>query len=224
MELDSCGIYQWRNIVNGKVYVGKTITSFRKRKTNWKYYLNKKQCNPLLNKSWQKYGEKNFVFEILEIISKNFLNKEQKDQYFREREKFWIDLKDSTNILKGYNIEKDPTIFAYNFELIKQAQIKRNTKKIKICVCGKIIKNYYHTCGSKDCILKKISITHLKRRKIKYCLCGNVCEEYKNPKGIFIRYKSTCNSLVCIELHKKNINKKISQTKKKQFMDKNNNG
>jgi group I intron endonuclease len=222
MNLDNCGIYQWKNLIDGKVYIGKTVTSFRKRKTNWKHALNKGISSPYLNKAWIKYGEDNFIFEILEIVNEDFINKEQKDQYLRKREKYWIDFKDSTNSIKGYNIEKDPTNVCHNFELIKEAQIKRNIKKQRVCICGKIIKNYYHTCGSLECITKKISTTHLNRRKIKYCLCGNICKEYKTPKGVFIRYQSTCDSPSCFELYRKDINKRISNTKKQQFMVKTN--
>ncbi len=61
------GIYQIRNLINGKVYVG----SFRNLKERWGEHKRLLRSNrlkhhsPHLQHAWNKYGEENFIFEIL---------------------------------------------------------------------------------------------------------------------------------------------------------------
>ena len=67
-------IYGIKNKINSKVYVGKTQTSFGDRWDCHKAKLrNNKHDNTHLQRSWNKYGEDNFEFYIIEIIrdSKN---------------------------------------------------------------------------------------------------------------------------------------------------------
>ncbi len=81
------GIYQITLKVNNKVYIGSSC-NIEKRWNQHRSFLNSKRMdktNPFLYNSWQKYGENNFVFEILEITEKqeDLLSKEQKwlDKY-----------------------------------------------------------------------------------------------------------------------------------------------
>src|SRR6476620_11859536 len=60
------GIYQIRNLINDKRYVGSTSTSFARR---WQQHLNlllqgKHHCKHLQN-SWNKYGAEAFAYEII---------------------------------------------------------------------------------------------------------------------------------------------------------------
>jgi len=67
-------IYQIRNILNNKIYIGSSVL-FEKRKINHLNCLRKnKHVNIILQNSWNKYGEENFIFEILEeVFDKNIL-------------------------------------------------------------------------------------------------------------------------------------------------------
>ncbi len=79
-------IYKTTNIQNGKIYVGQDS---RDRKT----YLG---SGKLIQRAIKKYGKKNFKKEILEICySKEELN---------EREIYWIEKLNSTDLSIGYNI------------------------------------------------------------------------------------------------------------------------
>jgi len=66
------GIYQIRNLNNGKRYIGSTLRNFKGR---WKVHKsllnNNKHSNKHLQLSWNKYGEKSFVFEILFELEDN---------------------------------------------------------------------------------------------------------------------------------------------------------
>lgn len=64
------GIYQIRNLINDKRYIGFTH-KFNARWTDHKKKLNQnRHGNPHLQTAWNKYGSENFVFEILEVIKK----------------------------------------------------------------------------------------------------------------------------------------------------------
>lgn len=87
-----CGIYMIQNIVNGKVYIGKSF-DINKRWSNHKYELNKGvHANNHLQSAWNKYGEENFNFTIVETCDEEMLN---------DLEVFWIKKVDSFN--SGYN-------------------------------------------------------------------------------------------------------------------------
>ena len=59
-------IYKIENLVNGKVYIGQTIKSFKSRKYTHIYELrNNKKRNKKFQNAWNKYGENNFKFSII---------------------------------------------------------------------------------------------------------------------------------------------------------------
>ena len=68
------GIYQIRNLVTDTRYVGKTERGFAVRKREHHRRLAHGQhCNAHLQRSWNKYGSENFVFEPLAIIEPSLL-------------------------------------------------------------------------------------------------------------------------------------------------------
>lgn len=72
-------IYQIRNILNGKIYVGSTWKPLRKRKSEHLTKLRtNKHSSPHLQNSFNKYGEDNFMFEEIEsnILPEDLLLKE----------------------------------------------------------------------------------------------------------------------------------------------------
>ena len=72
------GIYKIVNKVNGKYYVGSSRNLTRRWESH-QYYLNKNiHCNTHLQAAWNKYGRKNFSFEIIQRIEpENLLTEEQ---------------------------------------------------------------------------------------------------------------------------------------------------
>jgi group I intron endonuclease len=64
-------VYKILNTINNKFYIGSTI-HFTTRKREHIYALKHKiHRNSLLQRAWDKYGEENFKFEILEILDTN---------------------------------------------------------------------------------------------------------------------------------------------------------
>lgn len=86
-------IYIIKNTVNGKVYIGQTRTSVDQR---WKEHLRHAQYgDQVINRAMRKYGVDKFYIETLEICDVSIID---------EREIYYIDLFDSTNKTKGYNV------------------------------------------------------------------------------------------------------------------------
>jgi plasmid stability protein len=65
------GIYQIRNLVNGKVYVGQSANLWKRRYEHFSMFRNNKHPNKHLQNAFNKYGEENFVFEIVLICEKD---------------------------------------------------------------------------------------------------------------------------------------------------------
>jgi group I intron endonuclease len=61
-------IYQIRNLLDGKVYIGQTIRLKKRQQQHFTNLRNKCHDNRHLQSAFNKYGENNFVFEILNIL------------------------------------------------------------------------------------------------------------------------------------------------------------
>ena len=89
-------IYYIVNIINGKGYIGQTVY-LRKRINEHKRNAKIGKQNPLYN-AINKYGWENFEVIVLE----ENLSKAEID----EKEKYWIEEKQTLTTQKGYNIQK----------------------------------------------------------------------------------------------------------------------
>lgn len=68
-EFKQTGVYEIRNKINSKRYIGSTIISFTKRLEHHRCLLrNGTHKNTYLQNAWNKYGEDNFEFNILEVV------------------------------------------------------------------------------------------------------------------------------------------------------------
>jgi group I intron endonuclease len=95
MPIKSSGIYRWINWTNGKVYIGSAINLYRRRIDHIKELRANSHNNSYLQYSWNKYGEYNFFFEIIELCLKDMLLR---------REQFYIDKFKSYDDKFGYNL------------------------------------------------------------------------------------------------------------------------
>lgn len=89
------GIYAIKNKLNGKVYIGSAV-NLKKRWLDHKSDLCRSaHKNDYLQKAWNKYGDINFEFSIIETIPINLLI---------VREQYWMDFYESHQRANGYNI------------------------------------------------------------------------------------------------------------------------
>lgn len=93
-------IYKATNTVNGKVYIGQTIEGFERRMKKH-LYLAENGGQTIFYKAIRKYGEENFIWEIVGVAT----SKEELD----EKEIFWIKELNSyafNENSNGYNMTK----------------------------------------------------------------------------------------------------------------------
>lgn len=88
------GVYQIRNLVNNKVYVGSAVDINRRKREHYAQLSKGKHCNQKLQNAYNKYGVENFSFEIVESV--------EDPQQLISREQYYIDKFNAVN--EGYNI------------------------------------------------------------------------------------------------------------------------
>lgn len=149
------GIYKIINLINLKVYVGSTSRSFKERWASWRGDLrNSRTKNKHLLRAWNKYGEENFSFEVLEVI-------ESKEKVL-EREQHWIDtLKPEYNNRPQASSNKGFKHTKASKDKLSSSLRGRRKNPRPFCKCGEPVKehytktgkfhSYYKTCGEREC-------------------------------------------------------------------------
>lgn len=96
MDERICGIYCIENTVNHKRYIGQSVDIYKRWQTH-RYLLNaNKHDNDYLQKAWNKYGEDNFIFSILELCNKGELS---------QTETKYINIYQTLSEDYGYNLQ-----------------------------------------------------------------------------------------------------------------------
>lgn len=97
------GIYRIRNLINDKCYYGSSKNIEKRWKRHKSDLKNNHHHNIILQRSWNKYGKENFIFEIVEICENNELF---------EKEQIYLDNSPNYNIGKkasgGDNLTNNP--------------------------------------------------------------------------------------------------------------------
>ena len=102
------GIYKITNLLNGKIYIGKSVDIYERFNTHKRESLisqeqweqNYRGIKTPFHAAIRKYGAENFKLEIIEECLEQELN---------EKEKYYIKLYNSTNKDIGYNIQEGGT-------------------------------------------------------------------------------------------------------------------
>lgn len=95
------GIYKIKNIVNNFSYIGSS-KDIKRRFRDHKYFLrSNKHTSIFLQRSWNKYGENSFIFEIIEIVELQE-NLENREQYYIDNTKCLYNLCKTAGNKFGY--------------------------------------------------------------------------------------------------------------------------
>jgi group I intron endonuclease len=92
-------IYCLRNLTNGKIYVGSTTKPKWRKRQHFSDLRNQRHYNTHLQNAFSKYGERNFVWEVVEEVAVSNL---------ADAEKKWIKQTKATDRQRGYNLTDEP--------------------------------------------------------------------------------------------------------------------
>ena len=172
------GIYCIMNVKNGKRYIGSSINipvrwREHKRTLNLGTHVNK-----YLQHAWDKYGNQNFVFYIVEEI-----NTSSRKELFEYEDKYILEY-GTLNTEKGYNLE-----LAGKRTVISENTCRKYRSILTLDKLGNIIKEYISIAeASRDlCIEQKIIDEILNKRVRKN---GGI---RKSTKGLVFIYKEAYN-------------------------------
>lgn len=97
------GVYAIVNKVNQKVYIGSSVDVKKRWNLHRKELRNGNHHSQKLQRAWDKYGEQNFSFQMVEPVAKHTKEK------LLEAEQRWLNLYQSTT--NGYNVL--PTAYSH---------------------------------------------------------------------------------------------------------------
>lgn len=120
MKNINSGIYAIVNLINNKVYVGKSKNINRRWQDHKNsIFKNSKDANRHLKNAVNKYGINNFNLEVLEEISID-----KGDGYFNDKELFWMDYLNSCDRENGYNLRRDSSTRMFVSKETRELQSK----------------------------------------------------------------------------------------------------
>jgi hypothetical protein len=88
-------IYKIVNKINGKIYVGSCVFHYTRKAQHWYRLRRDSHANTHLQSAWNKYGEENFIFEIIEYVYDKYM--------LLKREDYWINRLNTVDRTIGYN-------------------------------------------------------------------------------------------------------------------------
>ncbi len=176
------GIYSIICAINGKQYIG-CSSNIYSRINNHKSILNKKNVkrdNSYLIDDWHKYGADNFDYIVLEYTTENL----------KDKECYYIELFDTINRDKGYNLRRDNSKkgmipLEETKKKYSEAQIKRFSninERIKI---GKMSSKFWKENPEKKNIMAdKVSKSLTKYTIKQFTKDGKLVREWNRVKDI----------------------------------------
>lgn len=180
---DKMGIYQIVNLIDGKKYVGSSKNLYNRKAKHFYNLKNNKHGNCHLQNAFNKYGEDNFSFEVIE-----FVNTEDE---LLPREQYYIELYQVCDKDKGYNLIVDAVRHAHSDEtkqkmsLAKKGKTRSEETKLKISLAkkGKTLSeetklkiglakkgSKHHMYGKRGTLCPNYGKTHSEETKLKMSL------------------------------------------------------
>ena len=167
------GIYQIRNLINGKVYVGSAVCLKNRFKL---HHINLRKGNhhsSHLQRAWDKHGVDNFVFEVLEGV----LDKE----YLIAREQYWIDKLHACR--DGYNTcpVAGSTLGTKRSEQTRE-KLKNCFKGRKHTEASKLAISLAKKGGSCEASIRCNAPITVQNKQRQSAICGNLRQDFTGKK------------------------------------------
>lgn len=151
----SSGIYKIKNMLNGKVYVGKTVC-LNRRYTAYKAAYKRRDnraINEYLMRSIEKNGPENFNFELIEVCPIDELS---------EKELYWMVELKSTDRDFGYNLRMDSSTKMITHPLTSEKISQRVKKEFELGIrsrekCSEWASNLWKCEDRKDRMKQALS-------------------------------------------------------------------
>lgn len=115
------GIYRIRNLKNDKSYVGRAVDLERRKAQHLESLRAGTSHNPHLQNSWNKWGEENFLWEVLEACDGDSL---------MMREAHWINELDACNPSHGFNMRSENGDGTWRLSDETRAEWSKNKKAL----------------------------------------------------------------------------------------------
>lgn len=201
-----CGIYCIENTINHKKYIGQSININARWRSHKNQLIKNVHSNAYLQNAWNKYGEENFSFKILELCDENLLD---------TRERHYISILSTLTTKNGYNLDSGGKINKHHSEETKRKISATNTGHVVSEETRKKISynRTEKTCGKNHYMWgKKLSPEHIEiirqyassvRGKDVYCakevICINTFEIFPTIREAAQKYNcdETCLSRCC---------------------------
>ncbi len=180
-DLKRCGIYAIRNLVNNKMYIGKSVNIYE-RIRNHINLLNKSSLdeNIHLINSWHKYQRENFEYLVLEDVEKSNIK-------LKEKELYWILYFNTLDRDLGYNLRLDSET---NCIMSEETKKRMSDSKIKMYSNPDYDKmkhshNYWkNNPEAKIEMAKKVSLKQQKYKFEQYNLSNKLIKTWNNINEI----------------------------------------
>lgn len=173
------GIYAIRNMINDKVYVGKSKNCFKRIKDHiGRLNMESSDENIHLRRAWKKYGRSFFEVYVLEYL-------EEDELLLSKRELYWI--KELNTLEKGYNLRLDSdSKCIVSDETRKRLSISQRkfrdsmTEEQKQKESDRSRKFWNDNPELKELMREKVSYLHAENTFVQKTLNGEVIKEYRS--------------------------------------------
>lgn len=209
------GIYQIRNIINNKVYIGSSNDIKERAASHKSMLLNNRHHSKHLQRAFNKWGFENFRFEIIEYC---------KEVELLDKEQYYLDLKVKAKEYR-LGINRDFLRLSYNIKPISLKgfygkhsketinKIIENTKRIKKISVFDLDKKFLFECKSSiDCANKLNSsqgaiLTSCKEKKFQltklpYLVCFSK-DKYLISSFNLVFDKGYYDNIICFDIYGK---------------------
>ena len=204
---ENAGIYAIINKTNYKFYIGSTIYL----NTRWWNHLielrNNTHHNCYLQNSFNKHGEENFVFIVIEKIDTYGLDIFNASVKVREIEQIYLDYYKPYERAIGYNLDKIATGGKKGFTI---EDFKKGKSKYSYDTLNKVISDLINTSKSFRTIAKEREVTASFVRRIYY---KDFLKEYLDEINFYDRRKKNKNNIFIDDIDKVNKLKNMIENK-----------